>query len=57
MPSFIEKMFAPEAACYLEEVPYYQVNCLFKQFPRSVRDNEYWWLIKENYNNTELCWD
>ena len=40
--------------CYREEIPYAQVNYVSKNFKKGRRDPEYWWLLKENYNNEEL---
>lgn len=57
MPSFIKELVVPENPCYRDEISYCQVNYISRRFPKGERDSEYWWLLKENYNNTELRWD
>ena len=46
-----------ENPCYMDENNKLRYNNFSRNFSKGEKDPEYWWMLKENYNNTELCWN
>lgn len=53
MPELVKMLIAPEKGCYLNEIETHKLsgNKFHSLFKNGEYDPEYWWFIKENYNN------
>ena len=52
----LKKFEQLENLCYMEEVLKFGYSNISRNFAKGEEDPEYWWLIKENYNNMKLHW-